>query len=114
MSLVERRISGLPDDAIERMSDFYFPINSDQFEDLVGKVLTQIEAINLPPAVQRANKDITKQLLWRWFDNVQENSISSWKGIIGPVDIKEREKELGWNPGENSLEQPSDLKQPEE
>jgi hypothetical protein len=96
MSLVERKLVGLPDDAIERMGDFYFPINVHQFEDLVGKVLTQFEAINLPEKVEQANKDIVKQLLWRWFDNVQENSITSWKAIVGPIDIKEREKELGW------------------
>jgi len=96
MSLVERKIQGMPDDFMEHANDFYFPINVSQFEDLIGKVMMQFEAINLPESVEKANKDIIKQLLWKWFDSVQENSITSWKAIIGPIDIKEREKELGW------------------
>lgn len=94
--LVKREIKGMPDDYIERPQDFYFPINIHQFEDLVGEIMVQLEAMNMPQKAEEANKQIVKRLLWRWWENAQENSITSWKEIIGPLDMKEREKELGW------------------
>lgn len=101
-ALVERKLPAMSDDYIERPNDFYFPINLSQFEDLVGKVLTQFEAINLPASVEQANKQIIKQLLWRWYDGVQENCITSWRAIIGPIDIKAREQELGWKKNDST------------
>ena len=68
------------------VGDYYFPINVRQMEDLVGKVLTQVESMNLRENVEKAAKDVFRQQLWRWFDSVQENSISSWKLCIGPIE----------------------------
>lgn len=64
---------------------YYFPVNLSLFEDLVGKMLTHIEAVNLPPGVEKANKDLIRQSLWRWWEFVQENSLSSYKNCIGPI-----------------------------
>lgn len=77
----------LPDNAHEHIGDFYFPINVFLVEDLLGKVLTQIEAMGLRESVEKANKDIARQMIWKWYDAVQENSISSHKGCIAPIEL---------------------------
>jgi len=69
----------------DRIEDFYFPVNFRQIEDLVGKVLTQIEAMNMSPTAEKANKDIARQLLWKWWSDAQENSMTSYKQCIGPI-----------------------------
>ncbi len=71
--------------SVEAIGRYYFPVNLSQFEDLVGKVLTQIEAMNLRESVEKANKDLARQTLWKWFDGVQENSLTSFKGCIAPI-----------------------------
>ena len=53
--------------------------------DLVGKMLTQIEAMNLRESVEKANKDIVRQILWSWWGSVQENSMTSSGLCIGPI-----------------------------
>lgn len=64
---------------------YYFPANTKQFEDLVGKMLTQVEAMNLRESVEKANKDIVRQILWNWWSGVQENSLTSSGRCIGPI-----------------------------
>lgn len=71
----------------ESPEDFYFPINVHQVEDLLGKTLTHIEAMNLPSSVEKANKDLVRQTIWKWFETVQENSLTSYKGIIAPIEL---------------------------
>ena len=69
----------------EQMDRYYFPVNTRQFEALVGKMLTQVEAMNLRESVEKANKDIIRQILWKWWNDAQENSMTSWKLCIGPI-----------------------------
>lgn len=73
--------------------NYYFPINLYQVEDLLGKVLTHIEAMNLPSSVEKANKDLLRQSIWRWYDSVQENSLTSSKGCIGAIKLPPRTAE---------------------
>lgn len=68
-----------------RIEQYYFPINLRQFENLVGKVLTQIEAMNLNERSEKANKDIARQTLWNWWGDAQENSLTSSELCIGPI-----------------------------
>lgn len=68
-----------------RIEQYYFPVNLRQFENLVGKVLTQIEAMNLNERSEKANKDIARQTLWSWWNDAQENSITSSGLCIGPI-----------------------------
>lgn len=69
----------------EKIEKYYFPINLSQVEDLLGKMLTQVEAMNLRGTVEKANKDIVRQRIWKWFEEVQENSLTSYKGCIAPI-----------------------------
>lgn len=68
--------------------NYYFPINISQVEDLLGKMLTHIEAMNLPQQVEKANKSLVRQTIWRWWDFAQENSMTSYKGCIGPIEVR--------------------------
>lgn len=68
-------------------SDYYFPVNVDLAQNLLGKVLTHVEAMNLPDKVEKANKDLVRQTFWTWWSSVQENSLTSYKGCIGPIQV---------------------------
>lgn len=80
--MIEMKTHGIDPSKINR---YYFPANTRQFEDLVGKMLTQVEAMNLRESVEKANKDIVRQLLWKWWNDVQENSMTSSRLCIGPI-----------------------------
>lgn len=67
--------------------DLYFPVNEPQIRDLIGKILTHVDAMGLPERVEKANKDLIKQALWRWFSDAQENSMTSYRGCIGPIEV---------------------------
>lgn len=68
-----------------KIDRYYFPVNTRQFEGLVGKMLTQIEAMNLRESVEKANKDMVRQILWGWWNDAQENSLTSYQLCIGPI-----------------------------
>ena len=73
----------------EKLDRYYFPINVDQVKDLLGKTLTQLEVMNLRN--EKATKDVFRQLIWSWFSNVQDNSVTSYQGCIAPIfDFSER------------------------
>lgn len=67
--------------------DLYFPINHYQIRDILGKILTQVEAMNLQPKSESATKIIFTQMVWRWFDEVMSNSATSSQGCIAPIKI---------------------------
>lgn len=69
----------------EKIEHYYFPVNLSQVKDLLGKMLTQVEAMNLRGTVEKANKDIVRQRIWKWFEEVQDNSLTSYKGCIAPI-----------------------------
>lgn len=72
--------SGNPD-------DFYFPVNISQLRELVGKMLTHVEAMGLPERAEKANKDLVRQSLYKWWEEAQEDSLTSYRGCIGPVEL---------------------------
>jgi hypothetical protein len=61
----------------ENWKDYYFPVNHSLVRRLLGQILTQIEAMNLPQKTEEANKAIFIQMIWRWFDEVMDNSATS-------------------------------------
>ena len=68
--------------------DVYFPINYDlQVRDLLGKMLTHVDALGLPEAQGKAAKDLVRQTFGVWFDRVQENSMTSYRGCVGPIEV---------------------------
>lgn len=66
--------------------DYFFPIQAAQVRNLVGKILTHIEAMNLPARVEKANKDLVRQRIWDWWSESMHNSTSSAGGCIGPIE----------------------------
>jgi len=69
-----------------RYEDYYFPVQAAQVRNLLGKILTHIEAMNLPPRVEKANKDLVRQSIWDWWSEAMNNSTTSWGGCIGPIE----------------------------
>ncbi len=67
------------------IDQYYFPVSTRQFEHLVGKVLTQIESMNLRETAEKASKDIARQTLWTWWSDAQDNSLTSSGLCIGPI-----------------------------
>lgn len=65
--------------------DVYYPINHWQLRDLLGKVLTQLDAMGLPDRAHRAARSLLTQEVWRWWDGVHENATTSGAGSIAPV-----------------------------
>lgn len=68
-----------------QIDQYYFPVSTRQFEHLVGKVLTQIESMNLRETAEKASKDIARQTLWTWWSDAQDNSLTSSGLCIGPI-----------------------------
>lgn len=66
--------------------DHFFPVQAAQVRNLVGKILTHIEAMNLPARVEKANKDLVRQSIWDWWSDAMENSMTSYGGCIGPIE----------------------------
>ena len=62
---------------IENFEDYWFPIYHEQVRDILGKILTQIEAMNLPERTEKATKAIFTQMVWHWFDQVMDNSATA-------------------------------------
>jgi hypothetical protein len=75
------------DQTIPFESDNYFPTNHLQVQQLVGKMLTHIEALGIPAGQEKAAKDLVKQTIYGWFANVQENSMTSYRGCIAPLQM---------------------------
>lgn len=65
--------------------DYYFPVDHPQIRNLVGVILTHIEAMGLPERAEKANKDLAKKAIYSWFNDVQENSMTSYRGCIAPI-----------------------------
>lgn len=68
-------------------ADYYFPVNLHLAENLLGKFLTHIEAMNLPERSEKANKSLARQFFWSWWSDVQENSMTSYRGCIAPIEV---------------------------
>lgn len=65
--------------------DVFYPVNHQQLRDLIGKLLTQLDAMALPDRAHKAAKTLLVQEAWRWWDGVADNSTTSYDGCIAPV-----------------------------
>lgn len=63
----------------------YFPVNHQQLRDLIGKVLTHLDAMNMPDRAHRAARTLLTNEMWQWWNGVYENATTSYKGCIAPV-----------------------------
>lgn len=73
-----------PDADFDRI---YFPINYPLVRDLLGRMLTVVDCAVSPGAQNKATKDLVRQSLYRWFEEVQENSLTSYRGCIAPIEV---------------------------
>jgi hypothetical protein len=72
--------------------NYYFPMNHSQVRDILGQILTQIESMNLSPKSEKANKAIFTQMVWRWFDEVMDNSATSYEPAgLRPIKVAREE-----------------------
>ena len=74
----------------------YYPLNHQQLRDLLGKLLTQLDAMALPDRAHRAAKTLLVQETWRWWDSVAENATTSAQGCIAPV-VCDSRNVPGWD-----------------
>jgi hypothetical protein len=65
--------------------NIYYPVNHLQLRDLLGRVLTQLDAMGLPDRAHRAARALLTQEVWRWWDGVTENATASYQGCIAPI-----------------------------
>lgn len=65
--------------------DTYFPTNHQQVRDLIGRVLTQLDAMSLPERAHRAAKTLLTREVWSWWNGIYENSTTSGLGCLAPV-----------------------------
>lgn len=63
----------------------YFPVNHNLVRDLLGRVLTQLDAMALPDRAHSAAKSLLTREVWRWWSFACENSTTSGLGCIAPV-----------------------------
>lgn len=66
--------------------DRYVPINGGfQLDDLVGKVLTILDALGMQPVQAKAVKDLTRNQIRRWYADAQSNAETSYRGCVAPI-----------------------------
>lgn len=92
----------------------YFPINSNQVRHLEDHIAIRIEMLNLTKKAEEAAKYIFQEMLWQWFYEAQENSVTSYKGCIAPIVMNninglvdeetEPSNRWGWDNQEDYLE----------
>lgn len=77
--------------------EVYYPINHNQLRDLLGKMLTLLDAMNLPERVHTAQKALIVQSAWLWWDGVYSNATTSYAGCIAPI-VTEKHKDSKFYP----------------
>lgn len=79
----------------------FYPLNHNQVRDLLGKLLTQLDAMGLPDRVHAANKALMMQAVWRWWDGVYSNATTSAVGCLAPVVTYNNGKYVEGEPSSN-------------
>lgn len=68
----------------------FFPTNHALVRDLLGKLLTQLDVMNLPDRAHRAAKTLIVAEVWRWWDYVTDNCVTSYEGCLAPIMMRTR------------------------
>jgi hypothetical protein len=63
----------------------YYPVNHRQVRDLLGKLLTQLDAMALSDRAHGAAKSLLTREVWGWWNGVYENATTSYKGCLAPI-----------------------------
>lgn len=75
--------SGHPYDTLG--DQIFFPVNHRQVRDLIGRLLTQLDAMALPDRAHRAAKTLLVQEVWRWWGDACDNACTSGAGCLAPI-----------------------------
>lgn len=63
----------------------WFPVNHNQVRDLLGRLLTQLDAMGLPDRAHKAARTLITADVWRWFDAACYNATTSADGCLAPI-----------------------------
>lgn len=63
----------------------YFPINAQLVRNLEEQMAIRIEMLNLTKKAEEAAKYVFQEMLWQWFYEAQDNSVTSYRGCIAPI-----------------------------
>lgn len=69
----------------DKADQYHYPVNNSQIRGLDGRIKMQIESMALKDSTEKALKDVFSNMLWNWFSDVQENSLSSWQNCLAPI-----------------------------
>ncbi len=72
---------------IDGNGDWYYNISPNQVSNLVGQVLTQLEAMGLPESQLKANKAIFNRMVYGWFEEVKDNCRTSSLEVTKPFEL---------------------------
>lgn len=65
----------------------HFPLNHRQVRSLIGRLLTQLDAMALPDRAHAAAKTLFTREVWDWWVDACENSVTSYQGCIAPITV---------------------------
>lgn len=66
-------------DGSQRVSDDLVPVmHLESINNLIGKLMTQVEASITDPEQRKAAKDIYRQLVWEWYTNHTSSLSRAW------------------------------------
>lgn len=66
--------------------DLYAPINGGyQLDDLIGKVLTLLDATGMQAVQAKAVKDLVKGQIRSWYAEALNNAETSYRGCVAPI-----------------------------
>ncbi len=80
---VLRQPAGRPYDIAA--DDVWLPANHRQLRDLLGKLLTQLDAMALSDRAHHAAKALITREVWNWWNGVYENATTSHLGDLAPI-----------------------------
>lgn len=67
--------------------DYHYPTNRSMCQNLIGRMLTHIDALGLPSGQEKATKDLVRQSIQQWWIDVCDNSLTSYRGCLGPIEV---------------------------
>lgn len=66
--------------------DVFIPINGGyQLNDLIGKLLTLLDVVGMPPAQGKAVKDLARQQVRDWYADAKFGAETSYRGCMAPI-----------------------------
>jgi len=79
----------------------WYPTSPMQVRQLVGKLLTHLDAMALPDRAHRAARTLIVQEMWRWWDEVCDNAVTSTEGCLAPVVARPHGRYVEGEPSSN-------------